>query len=61
MASGPMLRLAELKLPLDHTDAELTQAVLRRLRIPSDQLLEQRLRVLRILLKVIELQLGYGQ
>ena len=38
-----MLRLAEVKLPLDHADAELTQAVLRRLRIPPDQLLEQRL------------------
>ena len=38
-----MLRLAELKLPLDHADAELTQAVLRRLRIPPDELLEQRL------------------
>ena len=38
-----MLRLAELKLPLDHTEEELTQAVLRRLKIPPDQLLEQRL------------------
>ena len=38
-----MLRLAELKLPLDHTEEELTQAVLRRLQIPPDQLLEQRL------------------
>ncbi|MBR75779.1 MAG: FAD-dependent oxidoreductase, partial [Cyanobium sp. RS427] len=38
-----MLRLAELKLPLDHTDVDLTQAVLRRLRIPPEQLLEQRL------------------
>ena len=43
MATGQMLRLAELKLPLDHTDADLTQAVLRRLRIPPEQLLEQRL------------------
>jgi hypothetical protein len=43
MASGLMLRLAELKLPLDHTEEELTQAVLRRLKIPPDQLLEQRL------------------
>ncbi len=42
-ANELMLRLAELKLPLDHADAELTQAVLRRLRIPQDQLLEQRL------------------
>ena len=38
-----MLRLAELKLPLDHTEEELTQAVMRRLRIQPDQLLEQRL------------------
>ena len=38
-----MLRLAELKLPLDHTEEDLTQAVLRRLKIPPDQLLEQRL------------------
>ena len=43
MASGLMLRLAELKLPLDHTEEELTQAVLRRLKIPPDQLLEHRL------------------
>ena len=56
-----MLRLAELKLPLDHTDAELTQAVLRRLRIPPDQLLEQRLRVLRILLKIIQHKRKYQQ
>ena len=38
-----MLRLAELKLPLDNTEEDLTQAVLRRLKIPPDQLLEQRL------------------
>ena len=43
MASKLMLRLAELKLPLDHTEEELTQAVLRRLRVTPEQLLEQRL------------------
>ena len=38
-----MLRLSELRLPLDHTDAQLNEAVLRRLKIAPDQLLEQRL------------------
>ena len=38
-----MLRLNELKLPLDHDEDALQQAVLRRLRIPKAQLLEQRL------------------
>lgn len=38
-----MLRLSELKLPLDHGDNELQDAVLKRLRIAPDQLLEQRL------------------
>ena len=38
-----MLRLSELRLPLEHGSNELQEAVLRRLRIPPDQLLEQRL------------------
>ena len=38
-----MLRLSELKLPLDHGDNALQDAVLKRLRIAPDQLLEQRL------------------
>ena len=38
-----MLRLSELKLPLDHSDADLTDALCRRLRIRPEQLLEQRL------------------
>ncbi len=38
-----MLRLSELKLPLDHSDADLPAAVCRRLRIPPDQLRSLRL------------------
>ena len=38
-----MLRLSELKLPLDHDEDELPKAVLRRLRISAEQLLELRL------------------
>ncbi|MEC8441252.1 MAG: FAD-dependent oxidoreductase [Cyanobacteriota bacterium] len=38
-----MLRLSELRLPLDHTDEQLNEAVLHRLKIAPDQLLEQRL------------------
>ena len=38
-----MLRLSELRLPLEHGSNDLREAVLRRLRIPPDQLLEQRL------------------
>ena len=38
-----MLRLSELRLPLDHTDDDLTDALVRRLRIPPDHLLEQHL------------------
>ena len=38
-----MLRLSELKLPLDHQEQDLQGAVLKRLRIPETQLLEQRL------------------
>nr|ABD96280.1 unknown [uncultured marine type-A Synechococcus GOM 3M9] len=38
-----MLRLSELRLPLEHGSNDLEEAVLRRLRIPPDQLLEQRL------------------
>ncbi len=37
-----MLRLSELKLPLDHTEADLRQAVLRRLGLPEAALLELR-------------------
>ena len=37
-----MLRLSELKLPLDHSEADLTAALCRRLRIAPEQLLEQR-------------------
>ena len=37
-----MLRLSELKLPLDHGEADLTDALCRRLRIAPEQLLEQR-------------------
>jgi uncharacterized FAD-dependent dehydrogenase len=33
-----MLRLTEVKLPLDHADGELPAAILRKLRIPADQL-----------------------
>jgi uncharacterized FAD-dependent dehydrogenase len=39
----PVLRLSELKLPLDHSDAELRAAVMRRLRLQSGQLLGFRL------------------
>lgn len=35
-----MLRINELKLPLDHTDADLTQAVIERLAIGADDLIE---------------------
>ena len=35
-----MLRLSELKLPLDHGEEALQEAVLKRLRIPPDRLLE---------------------
>ena len=38
-----MLRLSELRLPLDHTDEDLHQALVRRLRIPPEHLLEQHL------------------
>ena len=38
-----MLRLSELKLPLDHGEEALREAVLKRLRIPPDQLLGQTL------------------
>ena len=38
-----MLRLSELRLPLDHTDDDLNQALLRHLRIPPEHLLEQHL------------------
>ena len=38
-----MLRLSELRLPLDHTDEQLNEAVLSRLKIAPDQVLEQRL------------------
>ena len=38
-----MLRLSELRLPLDHTDEDLTDALVRRLRVPPDHLLEQHL------------------
>jgi uncharacterized FAD-dependent dehydrogenase len=38
-----VLRLSELKLPLDHTDAELTAAVCRRLRLKPEQLRSHRL------------------
>ncbi len=38
-----MLRLSELKLPLDHSDAELTAAICRRLRLRPEQLRSQRL------------------
>ena len=38
-----MLRLSELKLPLDHGEEALQEAVLKRLRIPADRLLGQTL------------------
>ena len=36
--SGPVLRLTELKLPLDHNEADLVVAVCKRLRLPADAL-----------------------
>lgn len=38
-----MLRLSELKLPLDHSEADLEQAILRRLRLPAEVLRGHRL------------------
>lgn len=38
-----MLRITELKLPLDHSPEDLEEEVLRRLRIPSDQLIRHHL------------------
>ena len=38
-----MLRLSELKLPLDHAEDALQKAVLKRLRVPPDDVFEQRL------------------
>ena len=38
-----MLRLSELKLPLDHPEDALQKAVLKRLRVPPDDVFEQRL------------------
>ncbi|BEV35825.1 FAD-dependent protein [Synechococcus sp. M16CYN] len=38
-----MIRLSELRLPLDHGEGALTKAVLKRLHVPADQVLEQRL------------------
>ena len=38
-----MLRLSELKLPLDHPEDALHKAVLKRLRVPPDDVFEQRL------------------
>ena len=38
-----MLRLSEVRLPLDHGPEELEQAILRRLRIPRERLLNHRL------------------
>ena len=38
-----MLRLSELKLPLDHGEEALQEAVLKRLRIPPDRLLSHTL------------------
>ena len=38
-----MLRLSQVKLPIDHGDEDLPNAVLRRLRIPAEQLLDWRL------------------
>ncbi len=34
--SAPLLRLTELKLPLDHDEADLAAAILKRLRLPAD-------------------------
>ncbi|MGL6133827.1 MAG: FAD-dependent oxidoreductase, partial [Prochlorococcaceae cyanobacterium] len=39
----PVLRLSELKLPLDHTDADLVAAICRRLRLRPEQLHAHRL------------------
>ena len=38
-----MLRLSELRLELDHTEDDLEQAVLRRLRVPREQLISHQL------------------
>ena len=38
-----MLRLSELKLPLDHPEDALLEAVLKRLRIPPNDVFEQRM------------------
>ncbi|MFZ9464244.1 MAG: FAD-dependent oxidoreductase, partial [Vulcanococcus sp.] len=38
-----MLRLNELKLPLDHSDSDLREAICRRLRLQPPQLHSQRL------------------
>ena len=38
-----MLRLSELKRPLDHAEDALQKAVLKRLRVPPDDVFEQRL------------------
>jgi hypothetical protein len=38
-----VLRLSELKLPLDHSDADLSAAICRRLRLKPDQLRGHRL------------------
>ena len=38
-----MLRLSELKLPLDHSEADLQQAILKRLRLPAEVLRGHRL------------------
>jgi len=40
---GSVLRLSELKLPLDHSEADLEQAILRRLRLPAEALRGHRL------------------
>ena len=38
-----MLRLSEVRLPLDHGPEDLEQAIVRRLRIPPERLLSHRL------------------
>jgi uncharacterized FAD-dependent dehydrogenase len=38
-----MLRLSEIKLPLDHTDAELTEAILKALNVNAEDLLSVKL------------------
>ena len=43
LRSGPVLRLTELKLPLDHTEADLVAAACKRLRLPADALLGHQL------------------